>query len=102
MKIKPATGKAAEALNELPFAEAAIAAICYHANIVRTLYNDVRPIFAAPEEGDADHSLWNNVADFQSHQSHEIVQESPQRVREWQVRMVMENCKLGARSLLRL
>ena len=100
MKIKP--GAKQESLTELPYTEAAIAGICIHANIVQTMYSDLLPVFDKDEQG----SFWSKAKDERS------VRKDAERgrgaaakgggdgVKEWQVRMVMEICDLGARLLL--
>lgn len=107
MKLKPnKSGKAGDAVSELPFTEAAIAGVCLHANIVQTLYADVRPIYARPQKtggqggpapGEDDRAKgddqWTHLNEFPTS---ELAQQEPERITEWQVRMVMECCDLGA------
>jgi hypothetical protein len=97
MKIKP--GAKQESLTELPYTEAAIAGICIHANIVQTMYSDLLPVFATEEPG----SFWSKAKDDRSRRgasrsaAASAAQAAPDGVKEWQVRMVMEICDLGAR-----
>ena len=96
MKIKP--GAKQESLTELPYTEAAIAGICIHANIVQTMYSDLLPVFATEEPG----SFWSKAKDDRSRRgasrsaAASAAQAAPDGVKEWQVRMVMEICDLGA------
>ena len=103
MKIKP--GAKQESLTELPYTEAAIAGICIHANIVQTMYSDLLPVFDKEDNG----SFWSKAKDDRGQASERgrmLSKEERMRlaakgegVKEWQVRMVMEICDLGASSV---
>jgi hypothetical protein len=107
MKIKP--GAKQESLTELPYTEAAIAGICIHANIVQTMYSDLLPVFDKEEEG----SFWSKAKDGRSRAGASrpggskvgsssragASKAAGDGVKEWQVRMVMEICDLGAPPL---
>lgn len=95
MKIKP--GAKQESLTELPYTEAAIAGICIHANIVQTMYSDLLPVFDKDEQG----SFWSKAKDERSmrreaERGRGAAAKNSDGVKEWQVRMVMEICDLGA------
>jgi hypothetical protein len=94
MKIKP--GAKQESLTELPYTEAAIAGICIHANIVQTMYSDLLPVFDKEEQS----SFWSKAKDERGSRKQDVGRSGSKGggdgVKEWQVRMVMEICDLGA------
>jgi hypothetical protein len=95
MKIKP--GAKQESLTELPYTEAAIAGICIHANIVQTLYSDLLPVL----DKDDQNSFWSKAKDERASRKDSFTRAAAAKaadagVKEWQVRMVMEICDLGA------
>lgn len=92
MKIKP--GAKQESLTELPYTEAAIAGICIHANIVQTMYSDLMPVLDSSSAQEGGGSFWSKKDE---RPSRSLVR-SDSSVKEWQVRMVMEICDLGAVS----
>lgn len=91
MKIKP--GAKQESLTELPYTEAAIAGICIHANIVQTMYSDLMPVLDSSSAQEGGGSFWSKAKDDRASRS---LARSDSSVKEWQVRMVMEICDLGA------
>jgi hypothetical protein len=91
MKIKP--GAKQESLTELPYTEAAIAGICIHANIVQTMYSDLMPVLDSSSAQQDGGSFWSKTKDDRASRS---LARSDSSVKEWQVRMVMEICDLGA------
>lgn len=98
MKIKP--GAKQESLTELPYTEAAIAGICIHANIVQTLYSDLLPVL---DKEDAS-TFWSKAKDERTARKEMAARAAAAKagdagVKEWQVRMVMEICDLGATPL---
>ena len=93
MKIKP--GAKQESLTELPYTEAAIAGICIHANIVQTMYSDLMPVLDSSSAQEGGGSFWSKAKDDRASRS---LARSDSSVKEWQVRMVMEICDLGAAS----
>lgn len=92
MKIKP--GARQESLTELPYTEAAIAGICIHQNIVQTMYSDLLPVLDAQQPNEQGGSFWSR-ARTDGGPSQRGVSRGDSRVKEWQVRMVMEICDLG-------
>lgn len=97
MKIKP--GARQESLTELPYTEAAIAGICIHQNIVQTMYSDLLPVLDAQQQGEPGGSYWSR-ARTDGTPSQRGVSRGDSRVKEWQVRMVMEICDLGMQLLM--
>ena len=92
MKIKP--GARQESLTELPYTEAAIAGICIHQNIVQTMYSDLLPVLDAQQPNEQGGSFWSRTR-TDGGPSQRGVSRGDSRVKEWQVRMVMEICDLG-------